>query len=84
MRDAARGEVMFLVDVPVKDSDIVARGQDIDGALAVTGRPLPLRKEWEERPVRQDHQRHVCGHTREIGLQPRDLRVADGAAGPDA
>jgi len=79
MRDAARHHVMLLVDVAVEHGDVLATAQHVDHLRAVARRPVPLRREIEQWPVREQDDARVLRLAVNIGGKPRDLLGADAA-----
>ena len=81
MRDVAGHVVMLLMDVAVKDCDILERRQRVDDRGGVTRRPIPLRVEVEQRPVCEHDDGSVRFMLFEVSLQPGELRLADDGFG---
>ncbi|ABA49819.1 hypothetical protein BURPS1710b_2420 [Burkholderia pseudomallei 1710b] len=79
VRDVARHRVVLLMDVSVEHGDVRIGHQHVDDLRAVARGPVPLRREIEERPVREDDDARVLRLSREIPREPFDLRVADAA-----
>src|SRR5438270_7853553 len=72
-------EVMLLVDVPIEHGRVPVRHEELNGLIAVARRPVPLRVEREERPVREYDDAAVARLLGEVRGEPGELLVADAA-----
>src|SRR5262245_39902561 len=70
--------MMFLMNMPVEDRNVLMRHQGINNSGAIAGRPIPIRVEIEQRTVSKHYDWRVLLQFLEVLLQPLDLRFADG------
>ncbi len=64
------------MDVAIKDGRARTPCENLDGPVAVLGRPLPFGQQREERAMRQHHEGRVLRQSSEVGREPLQLRVA--------
>ncbi len=72
--------VVLLMDVSVEHRHVLVRHQEFDRLGAVARRPVPLRREVEQRPVSQDDDRRAALLLLQVRGEPRQLLVADQGA----
>jgi len=77
MGNVARPVMVLLVDMAIENRQVLIGHQDLDGLVAVAGRPIPFRRKIKQGPVRQHDDRRILFLPGQIGAKPFKLCIAD-------
>ena len=77
MRNVARLVMVLLVDMAVKNRQVLIGHQDLDGLVAIAGCPIPFRRKVKQGSVRQHDDRRILVVLGKIGTKPLKLCIAD-------
>ena len=77
MGNVARLVMVLLMDMSVKDRQILIGPHNLDGLVAIPGRPIPFRRKVEQGAMRQHDDRRILFMSGEIGTKPLELCITD-------